>query len=194
MTKINLNNLKLTVGEKYTILKPNNLLPECLQFTLVNYYIGDYAQHENQLFLIVKFKGHRKLSRVVIANETAFIFKGWNFTKNWSKEKVSETMAKLHRITLDQVKNNKDFIYNISMGDSFTTENDILSFVDYTTDFLIDAGIRGAEQLKHEGYYNYIKQLLREKSYNINEVEKQCKAWDYIHIVTLLDKIKKEWY
>lgn len=191
--KISLNELNLKVGNKYTLLKPNSLVPELYQFTLINYYISNFAQYENNLFLIVKLKGCRKLSRIIIANESAYLFDNWNFDKAWRKEKESENVNRLHRVSANDIKDNKDIICIINMGDSFICNDDNYSFIDFTTDYIINNNCVGKEQLTNEGYYNYIKELLRDRNYNLSNLIRQCKSLDYIYIVELLNRIQKEY-
>ena len=191
--KISLKDLNLKVGNKYTLLKPNSLVPELYQFTLVNYYISNFAQHENNLFLIVKLKGCRKTTRIIIAKETAYLFSSWNFSKAWRKEKETENISRLHRVNINDIKDNKDLVIAININDSFVSNDDNYSFIDFATDYIINNSCIGEKQLVHEGYYNYIKELIREKFYNLSNLIKQCKALDYIYIVELLNKIQKEY-
>ena len=191
--KISLKELNLKIGNKYTLLKPNSLVPELYQFTLVNYYISNFAQHENNLFLIVKLKGCRKLTRIIIAKEAAYLLKDWNFQKAWRKEKESENISRLHRVNINDIKDNKDFVIAININDSFICNEDNYSFIDFTTDYILENNCRGKEQLNHKGYYNYIKELIRDKFYNLSDLIRQCRAWEYIYIVELLSKIQEEY-
>ena len=105
------NKLNLKLNERYTLIKPNELVPETFNFTLVNFYYGNYAQYKNCLYLIVKLKNHRKSTRIIITtNETAYILKGWDFTKSWRKENISNNMSLLHRLTINDMPK-KDIIY-----------------------------------------------------------------------------------
>ena len=191
--KISLNELNLKIGNKYTLLKPNSLVPELYQFTLVNYYISNFAQHENNLFLIVKLKGCRKLTRIIIANETAYLFSNWNFEKAWRKEKETENNIRLYRVDINDIKDNKDLVISININDSFICNDDNYSFIDFTTDYIIDNNCVGEKQLTNEEYYNYIKELIRDRYYNLNNLIRQCKALDYIYIVELLNRIQQEY-
>lgn len=191
--KISLNELNLKVGNKYTLLKPNNLVPELYQFTLVNYYISNFAQYENNLFLIVKLKGCRKLTRIVIANETAYLFNGWSFSKAWRREKETENTSRLHRVNINDIKDNKNLVISININDSFICNDDNYSFIDFTTDYIINNNCIGEKQLTNEGYYNYIKELLRDRNYNLSNLIRQCKSLEYIYIVELLNRIQKEY-
>lgn len=190
---ISLENLNLKVGNKYTVLKPNSLVPELYQFTLVNYYISNYAQYENCLFLVVKLKNHRKTSRIVIAHETAYIFNRWSFAKSWNKERVKDNSSLLHRIKSEDIKDNKDLICIVNREDNFKANDDNYSFIDYTTDYMINNNVRGKDQLNNEGYYSYIKSLLMDRLYNTDNLIKQCRAWEYIYIVDILNKIQLDY-
>lgn len=190
---ISLENLNLKSGNKYTILKSNSLVPELYQFTLVNYYISNYAQYENCLFLVVKLKSHRRTSRIIIAHETAYIFNSWNFSKNWNKERVNDKISLLHRIKVEDIKDNKDLICIVNREDSFKVNDDNYSFIDCTTDYLINNNVRGKDQLDNEGYYSYIKGLLMNRLYNMDNLIKQCRAWEYIYIVDTLKRIQLDY-
>lgn len=190
---ISLKDLNLKVGNKYTVLKPNSLVPELYQFTLVNYYISNFAQYENSLFLVVKLKNHRRTSRIIIAHETAYIFNSWSFAKSWNKEKVNDNTSLLNRIKSEDIKDNKDLVCIVNREDNFKANNDNYSFIDYTTDYMINNNVRGKDQLNNEGYYSYIKGLLMDKLYNIDNLIKQCRAWEYVYIVDILNRIQLDY-
>ena len=171
--------LEVKIGERVTILKPNSLVPELYKGTVQCYYFGKYAQYENALFLYIRIYRGKRIQRIVLLpSDVVFIFKGFNFDKSWNKERVSENHSRLHRITYNDVKDNKDLIYHKAYGEEFVgINNNPESFIDYTGDFLCDNAIRAKEAINSAEYIEYIKQLVR--SYNLN---------------TLLDSIKKEGY
>ena len=106
--KINeLLKLKKMIGEKISVLKASDLVPSCYYGTLTGFKIDKWAQYENCLYIYIKLFRKRSINRIIITpNETTFIFKD-NFDKCWNKEKINSKESLLHRITYNDIKNNK---------------------------------------------------------------------------------------
>ena len=186
---IDLNKLNLKVGAKYTILKPNSALPELYKFTLVNYYISNFAQYKNSLYLVVKLKGKRNLVKLVInKNETAFLFNNWNFDQIFKKEKISNIESSLHRFKLEDVKNDKDFITALN-DTSFKINNDYESFIDYSFDYMMDNSTNIEKAYKDENYLNYIKFLIQNKRYNLDALQEYCNKESFDKLGDILSNL-----
>ena len=169
--KINeLLKLKEMIGEKISVLKAFDLVPNCYYGTLEGFKIDKWAQYENCLYIYIKLFRKRNINRIVITpNETTFIFKD-NFDKCWNKEKINSRESLLHRITYDDIKNNNNLILSHNYGDEIECLQQY-DFIDITGDYLLSNCLNKEERLamqETENYYNYIKKELY--LYNISSV------------------------
>lgn len=171
----------LQVGSRITVLKPMDLVPTRVFGTLQGYYISSYAQYKNALYLFIKPYRARKTMRItILPDDTAFIFSG-NFKEAWRKELIREskeaTVSQLHRITFNDVKDNKDLIYYHEYGQEIEGNLNFDMFADCTSDYMCNNNIRNFEALENEDYIEYIKRLLT--LYNVNTMLECCKLEGY---------------
>lgn len=187
-TSIKLNSNTLKIGERYSVIFPNDLVPTNYQGTLQGYYYSKYAQHEDCLFLFLKLKGTRKdrVQRIVITpGQTTIIVKGWDFKKCWRKEVISENkdtiMSRLHRLTVNDFEPSQVVLYK-ELRQEFETlkdEDSIEGFFDYTHSYCYDNQIRPFAAAENQGYINYIKNLLVERCYNVESLFRIIKENGY---------------
>lgn len=171
--------LKLKIGEKFSVLLNNQLLPTLYKGVLQGYYYSNFAQYENALFLYIKRPRAKKVDRIVlIENESFFIFKGYTFNQNFRKEviknndKVTHTL--LHRWTYNDLKGNKNLIFSHRYGEKFQNiQNNFERFSDLTADYMMYNDISPKDAQESTNYINYIKELI--KNYNVNSLLKEIK-------------------
>lgn len=188
LTKIKFDSNSLKIGEKYSVIFPNDLVPTNYQGTLQGYYFSSYAQYDNCLFLFLKLKGTRRNSveRIVLTpGQTTIIVKGWDFKKCWRKEVIAEnkdtTVSKLHRLTINDFEPSQVVLYK-ELRQEFemsNIEDDLEGFLDYTTSYCCNNDIRYFNAEQNESYINYIKTLLTERCYNVESLLKQIKINNY---------------
>lgn len=166
---VNLEKLKAMEGKKITVLKPNSLVPELYKGTLKNFYIGKYAQNENALFINIKLFRKRNVDKIVISiKDTCFIFKDF-YNDMFRKEKISNRESLLHRITYNDVKNDKNLLIYHEYNENFEVNENYEHFLDITADYCINNNLIRDEQVNNDGYINFIKDLLID--YNVNKLK-----------------------
>lgn len=165
--------LNLVIGEKYTILKPDELIADRWHGTLKGYHFDKWAQYENCLYLYIQRPRAKRVDEIIISIEKCFIFKG-NFKESYRKEVIKETEkiehSLLHRWTYEDLKNNKDLVYFHDFKEEFNVNNDLESFVDLTGEYIMNNNIKPIEAPESDEYISYIKSLLTR--YNVNNLKK----------------------
>ena len=176
-----LKELKLTIGEKYSILLTEDVAPTLYYGTLEGYHYGRFAQYETALYLFIKRPRARKTDRIIISCDTCFILKGkydkcWRSVKEYETETV--TMSRLHRLTYDDLKDNPNLIYYHEFRESFLASHDYEGFLDVTGDYLYNNSIRATEAPNNQGYINYLKGLFT--YYNLDSIKQACKEFNIL--------------
>lgn len=190
MTNTN-TNFNLEIGEKYTIWNNEGFTPYTANFTLIDYKIYNFAQHKNSLQLLVRFKKHRSNDIVTLSySDEAVILKGWHKIEAVHKIKISENMTSRKKRNITEFENNKDMAMYKPYGTLFTANDNYEGFVDYTGDYLCYNNIKGIEQITNESYLNYVKDLLRDKKYNVSELKSYIKAEGYNCLYDSLEAVE----
>ena len=175
-----MNKMNLKLNETITVLMPNELIPTKITGRLKGYYFSEYAQYEDALYLFIQRPRAKKIDRVVITSDTAFIFRG-KFEECWRKEVLSKdqntTVSQLHRITYEDIKENENLLYYHGFREKFNINKNIEWFIDSTADYMMDHNIRHFEAEENEGYINYIKELLC--GFNLKNILDTCKLEGY---------------
>lgn len=166
--------LNLKIGQKITVLKSDSLVPELYKGILKGYYYSKFAQHENALYLYIQRPRAKKVDRIIISSDTAFIFNGYALNDIHRKEVISDNgdikINKLHRWTYEDFKDNKDLIFYHEFRSDFDgVNNNIERFIDLTGEYIQNNNIRSREAIDNEGYISYIKELVQ--NYNINNLK-----------------------
>ena len=172
-----MNKLNLTIGQKISVLKPNGLSPELYKGILKGFYYSKYAQYENALFIYIQRPRAKRVDRIIISTDTAFIFNGY-FKDMFREELVSDNgkvrCSKLNKWTYEDVKNNKDLIYHHEFKGEYDVNTNIDSFIELTGDYLCNNDIKPLKAPESIGYINYIKDLI--SNYNVNNLMEHIKA------------------
>ena len=184
-----MKNLNLKINETITVLLPNELVPLKITGKLKGYYYNKFAQHENALYLFIQRPRRKKLDRIIISTDTAFILKGQlkeMFRRELVSQNESVAMANLHRLTYDDFKDDENLLYYHEYNEKFNVNDDIEYFADCTCDFMIDNNIRHFEAEENEQYINYIKDII--STYNIGKVLNYCKIEGYNVLMNCINK------
>ena len=164
--------LNLVIGEKYTVLKSDDLVPSRYYGTLKGYHFDKWAQYENCLYLYIQRPRAKRVDEIIISIEKTFIFKG-DFKESHRKEVIKDTEtithSLLHRWTYNDLKDNKTLVYYHDFKEEFNVNNDLDSFVDLTGEYIMNNNIKPIEAPENENYINYIKSLLTK--YNVNNLK-----------------------
>lgn len=181
-----MNKMNLKLNETITILKPWDMIPSRVTGKIKGYYFSNYAQYENALYIYIQRPRAKKIDRVVILpTDITFIFKG-KFEECWRKEEISSRENLLHRITFEDVKDNKNLIYSHLYGEEFTLNDNLEYFLDSTGDYMMYNNIRAKEAEANEGYINYIKEL--SQNFNIGKIKDLCKNEGYTVLLNCINK------
>lgn len=175
-----MENVNLQIGEKYTVLLSNDLVPTRYYGELKGYYYNKFAQFDNALYLFIKRPRAKNVDRIVVSIATFFIFKG-NFKDIFRKELVSQnegtSIYTLHRFTYDDLKDNANLIYYHEYGQFNCCNSDMETFIERTADFLNTYGIRAKDALANNNYIEYVRKLL--VNYNLNDLKQYIKDLEY---------------
>lgn len=122
MNKINVDDVLFNViaeGKKVTIIKPNGLVPEKYYGVIKSYELKKWAQYYNCLFITFRaFRKRTDYQIIITPNDTCFIIND-KIDNCWRKEKISENMTNLHRLTINDF-NETNIIMNHEYGQEFT--------------------------------------------------------------------------
>jgi hypothetical protein len=188
--------LNLKIGEKYTILKTDELVPLRICGTLKGYHFGKWAQYENCLYIYIQRPRVKRVDEIIVSIEKCFIFKG-DFKEIHRKEVVKDdgniTITNLHRWTYDDLKDNKTLVYYHDFKEAFNVNDDYDYFVDVTGEYIQNNNIKPVEAPTNENYISYIKTLLTR--YNVNELKKYINSLGYrLLIQSVENSIKYKLY
>lgn len=185
----NVKELNLQIGQKYTVLLTEDLVPTRYYGTLKGYHFNKWAQYENCLYLYIQRPRAKRVDEIIISIDTVLIFKG-NFKESFRREVIKETETAthslLHRWSYEDVKDNKNLVYYHEFREKFKVNDNFDYLIDTTADYLIDNNIKGNEAGNNEGYINYIKSLVTK--YNVNKLKEYITKEGYVSLISNINK------
>jgi hypothetical protein len=185
----NVKELNLIIGEKYTVLKTDELVPLRICGILKGYHFDKWAQYENCLYIYIQRPRVKRVDEIIISIEKCFIFKG-DFKEIHRKEVIKDTKtithSLLHRWTYNDLKDDKTLVYYHDFKEEFNVNDNFDCFIDVTADYLINNNIKGYEAGINENYISYIKSLL--VKYNVNTLKEYVKNEGYVSLINNINK------
>lgn len=168
---------KLVKGEKYTLYYNDFMgLTIKLEITYLNHIFGQWAQHDNSLYITLRQKNKRKDTTLIIPENSFFtVLKGWNNVDGVRKEAIKETesatLSKLHFKKSNDFKNDTNLLINKREFEKIENNNDESIYewlLDETGDYIYNNNLKPVEAPESEGYRDFIRSFLNDKGISIN--------------------------